>query len=65
MRLIVDPGKCQGHTLCWINAPDLFELDDDDGHSTAIEGPVPAGREGPARDAVDACPERAISLVSD
>ena len=42
MKLYVDPERCQGHTLCAMRAPELFTLDDIDGHSTAIDGEVPS-----------------------
>jgi ferredoxin len=46
-----------------MRAPALFELDDADGHSTAVAGgEVPAGQEGPARAAALGCPERAIGV---
>ena len=62
MRIAVDADVCQGHTLCAMNAPDLFELDDDDGHSRALVDEVPPGQEAAARLAVAGCPERAITL---
>lgn len=63
MKLHVDPERCQGHTLCAMQAPDLFTLDDVDGHSTAIEGEVPARLEHDAEDAFRSCPEQAISII--
>jgi ferredoxin len=60
VRVVVDPAKCQGHTLCAMTAPDLFVLDDEDGHSRAIDGDVPVDQEAIARRAAAACPERAI-----
>ena len=62
MRVRVDPEKCQGHTMCAMRAPDLFELSEIDGHSSAAAGEVPAGREAEAREAAASCPEQAISL---
>jgi ferredoxin len=62
MKVWVDPEKCQGHTLCAITAPQLFTLNDLDGHSTAIHGEVPAGLEQLAREAAGTCPEQAISV---
>lgn len=63
MKLHVDPERCQGHTLCAMHAPELFTLDDIDGHSTAVEGEVPARLEPSAKDAVQSCPEQAISVI--
>jgi ferredoxin len=62
MRVHVDPGKCQGHTLCAMRAPDLFELSEIDGHSSAAADEVPAGQEADALDAARSCPEQAITV---
>lgn len=63
MKVTVDQERCQGHTLCAMKAPQLFELDDIDGHSSAITEDVPAELESLATAAVRSCPERAISVV--
>jgi len=44
-------------------APGVFRLDDVDGHSTAIDGEVPAGQENKAAEAIRSCPEQAISVI--
>lgn len=62
MRIRVDQDKCQGHTLCAMRAPDLFELSEIDGHSSAVADEIPAGQEADALDAVRSCPEQAISV---
>ncbi len=62
MRVGVDDTLCQGHTLCAMSAPDIFVLDDDDGHSRAPDPQVPADREAAVRIAFDSCPERAIMI---
>jgi ferredoxin len=44
-------------------APEVFQLDDVDGHSTAIiDGEVPADLAEKAREAARSCPEQAISI---
>ena len=40
-----------------------FTLDDEDGHSTAIDGEVPADLESKAAEAIRSCPEQAISVI--
>lgn len=62
MKVFVDPQRCQGHTLCKLTAPDIFTLDDTDGHSQAIDGDVPSDQEAAVRMAVGGCPEQAITL---
>ncbi|MCE4265601.1 ferredoxin [Rhodococcus sp. ACPA4] len=65
MRIHVDQDICQGHTICSMVAPDLFQLRDEDGHAYAIDGDVPAELEGVAREAMLSCPERAIVEISE
>ena len=62
MKVQVDPQRCQGHTLCAMIAPQVFELDDIDGHATALSEDVPADQEEKVTEAVQSCPERAITL---
>ena len=62
MKVQVDPEKCQGHTLCAMRAPRLFELSEIDGQSSALAGEVPADLEPDALEAARSCPEQAISL---
>lgn len=65
MKVHVDASRCQGHTLCSMIAPDAFDLDDVDGHSTAVfDGEVPADLEDRVREAARSCPEQAI-VISD
>ncbi len=62
MRVSVDLDVCQGHGVCHMSAPDVFELDPDDAHAIVQLDPVPAALERDAQTAVSACPERAIAL---
>ncbi|GAA3204975.1 ferredoxin [Actinocorallia longicatena] len=62
MKVRVDPERCQGHTLCAMKAPQVFELDEVDGHSSAVAEEVPAALESQVVAAVRSCPERAISV---
>jgi ferredoxin len=63
MKVHVDPDRCQGHTLCSMIAPDAFQLDDVDGHSTAVfEGEVPAELRDKVAEAARSCPEQAIMI---
>ncbi|MFD0854140.1 ferredoxin [Actinomadura adrarensis] len=62
MQVKVDGSRCQGHTLCAMIAPDAFELDEIDGHSSPVSEVVAAGQEEQVREAARSCPERAISI---
>jgi len=48
--------------MCALAAPELFNLDDEDGHAYVKSSEVPAGLEAKARSGAAACPERAIVL---
>jgi ferredoxin len=65
MKVRVDDGKCQGHTLCAMLAPDSFELSDLDGHANAITAVVHEQRRADVREASRPCLEQAIVIVSD
>jgi len=62
VRVRVDSERCQGHTLCAMIAPKVFELDDIDGHSSVASENVPADQEEQVREAVHSCPEQAILI---
>lgn len=61
MKARVDAGLCQAHGLCNDICPDAFSLDEW-GYAYTDDQPVPASLEGAVRQAVAACPERAISV---
>jgi ferredoxin len=62
VKVHVDSERCQGHTLCAMIAPKVFELDEIDGHSSVISEDVPADQEAQVNEAARSCPERAISI---
>jgi ferredoxin len=62
VKVRVDPDRCQGHTLCAMIAPQMFQLDEIDGHSSAVSEDVPADQEDRVREAVHSCPEQAIFI---
>jgi ferredoxin len=62
MKVSVDSGRCQGHTLCAMIAPDAFELSDIDGTSSPVNEDVPSDQEDAVREAAHSCPEQAISI---
>ena len=62
MKVWVDQNRCQGHTLCSMIAPDSFELSDIDGTASPVNEVVAAGQEDAVREAVQSCPEQAISI---
>ncbi len=63
MRVIVDPGCCEGHGRCYALAPELFEADDCGHASERGDGQVPPELEDAARNAAENCPEEAVGLL--
>jgi ferredoxin len=60
MRAVVNHDLCQGHGLCTVAVPDLFDIDDS-GHAVVL-GEITDELEQAASTAAESCPERAISL---
>ncbi|KAA0099170.1 ferredoxin [Mycolicibacterium sp. P1-5] len=65
MKVRVDQERCQGHTLCAMIAPDMFELSDIDGSSSPVTEEVPADQIELVREAAHSCPEQAILIDED
>lgn len=63
VRITVDDELCAGHGRCYSLHPELFDADDR-GYPIVRQVAVSAERKPGARDAVDVCPESAISLSS-
>jgi ferredoxin len=63
VKVTVSGALCTGHGRCYTLATDVFEPDDE-GYSLQRDEPiaVPQGQEEITRQAVHACPERAITL---
>lgn len=64
MRVSIDSNKCEGHARCIARAPELFDVDEDGFGVVLVDG-VAEDQEDGARAAVNACPERAITLSED
>jgi ferredoxin len=60
MDIHVDREKCQGHARCYAICPQVFELDGE-GFSFVPVATVPPELENLVVQAIDNCPERAIS----
>ena len=60
MKVRVDDERCRGHGMCTTLCPDVFAINDD-GYSEVQVPEVPAEQEDAAREAIECCPEQAIS----
>jgi ferredoxin len=58
ISITVDRSKCCGYTLCNVEAPEIYSIDDQ-GFAIA-PATVPAAQEAQARKGAAACPEDAI-----
>jgi ferredoxin len=65
VKVRVDSDRCQGHTLCSMIAPDLFVLDDIEGHASAVSEDVAPDQQDVVREAAQSCPEQAILIRGD
>ncbi|WP_375432816.1 ferredoxin [uncultured Friedmanniella sp.] len=61
MRVEAEPDVCIGAGNCVLSAPEVFDQDED-GIVQVLQAEVPAGQEDAAREAVERCPARALSL---
>ena len=62
MRAIVDKDRCFGCGVCQSICPDVFEMDDDDNKAKVKLDPIPPELERCCREAVEGCPEEAITI---
>ena len=60
MKVVVDEDRCAGHGMCLTLCPEVFDMTDD-GWAVANPEDVPTEFETAAREAIENCPERAIS----
>lgn len=64
MRVEIDLELCTGHARCFAVAPDVYELDDV-GFNVGGTHTVAPGQEADAIRGAEACPENAITILSD
>lgn len=62
MRVNVDEDRCAGHGMCLTLCPEVFHMTDD-GWAVADPAEVPAGLDQAVKDAIQNCPEQAISEI--
>ena len=60
VKVHIDADLCQGHAMCALACPELFRLNEEDGHACLVDENVPVGLEVAVEKAVRSCPEGAI-----
>ena len=63
MRVVVDLDTCQGYANCVVEAPDLFDVDDEIGKAVVLVDEFDPALADDARRAVENCPVSAITFV--
>ena len=61
MRVVVDFDRCESNALCMAEAPEVFEVRDDDFLYVLQENP-PEELRSKVEEAVRRCPKQAISI---
>ena len=62
MRVTVDLTRCNGYANCLMEAPEVFELDDDTGLAVVLQDEPAEEKRSEVEAAMRACPMRAIAL---
>jgi len=64
MKVTVDPDLCEANALCVAEAPEVFDLSDDEVVSILLPESPPE-MESAVADAVTACPKQALRMIAD
>lgn len=62
MRVSVDQDMCQGHGVCYMTTPEIFQTREEDGQACVVLAEIPPELEDAAILAQQSCPERAITV---
>ena len=61
-RVTIDRSKCAGAGLCALNAPKVFDQDDEDGLVVVLDPEPPEELHDAVEDAVRLCPNSVITF---
>lgn len=62
MRVIVDQGVCDKHSICIAKCPEVFEMDTRGKVSIKMDR-IDTKYKNDCRDAAEACPVKAITII--
>ena len=62
MKIQIDFGLCQGHGTCKGDAPEIFDVDEEEMKAVLLVEEPPGDLHAKARDAAKYCPTQAIQL---
>jgi ferredoxin len=60
MKVRIDGHRCVGHGMCYLAAPQVFQLSDEDGHAYVLAEDAPADLAEAVFQAERGCPEQAV-----
>lgn len=63
MKLTADRGRCIGSGMCALTAPEIFDQDTDEGLVLLLSTTPAPGQHADAREAAQACPAEAITVL--
>ena len=63
MRVRINDAVCVGHSMCVLACPEVFRVNDENGHAYLEDELVPEGLEEMVDQARRGCPEGAISIL--
>ncbi|GAB3580884.1 hypothetical protein GCM10027445_51890 [Amycolatopsis endophytica] len=62
LHVVFEPGKCQGYANCLIEAPEVWDFDEDANSAVLLQADPPDVLRGKAEAAARCCPAKAITL---
>ncbi|MBB6125351.1 ferredoxin [Sphingobium subterraneum] len=62
MRVRIKAERCVGHAMCYLAAPEIFVLSDEDGRASVTVDVVPEEFQEAVRQAARSCPEEAVDI---
>jgi ferredoxin len=62
MKVRIKNELCVGHGMCRLACPQIFQLNDQDGHAYVLKQEVPVELEDAVEFAIGSCPEKAIEV---
>jgi ferredoxin len=63
LKVRIKEDACVGHGMCRMACPQVFQLNDEDGHAYVLSEDVPEAHVAAVQMAIRSCPEQAIETI--